>query len=132
MDEKDDVTQGETTQAPDARRSPYVRPATPHRRVASIDDLQADDSMADYSHDSDYTIGSRSPIPGRGYRRSRNEMPQLREELHYGQYLSVPKGRTDIFYARDRKRRARTAMLVIAIVAVVAIAIAAVWKLTGH
>ena len=74
-----------------AARRPYVRPARQHRTVGAVDDLAADDAESDYSHDSEFTVGSRSPLPGRAYRRSRNEMPQLKHDLQYGQYLSVPR-----------------------------------------
>ena len=124
--------QGNVNNATPRARTPYVRPAAPHRTVGAIDDLEADDSMSDYSHDSDYTVGSRATIPGRGYRRSRNEMPQLRQDLHYGQYLSVPKGRRDIFHGNNRRRHARTVFTVIAVVAVLLIVAAGIWKLLGH
>ena len=116
----------------EAARRPYVRPARPHRTVGAVDDLAADDAESDYSHDSEFTVGSHSPLPGRAYRRSRNEMPQLKHDLQYGQYLSVPKGRKDIFVHNGRRRRMRTVITVVVVLALLAIAAAAAWKLTGH
>ena len=59
-------------------------------------------------------------------------MPQLKHDLQYGQYLSVPKGRKDIFVHNGRRRRMRTVITVVVVLALLAIAAAAAWKLTGH
>ncbi len=108
----------------------YVRPRTAHRSVEPIDDLADDiaDDEAHVSHDSEFAL-SGSPISGHGYRRSRHDGQQLRQDLHYGQYLEVPKGRRDIFVKRDRAGRRRTiavvAVLVVALVALLAWALIA-------
>ena len=104
------------------RRTPYVRASRPHRSQGSIDDL-GQEVEPDYVNDSDYStrggIGS-----GAGYRRSRSDMKQLRRDLHYGQYLEIPKGRRDIFASRERKNRVKS---VLALIVVLALVFAAAW-----
>lgn len=115
---------------PTATAGAYVRPRTARRSVEPIDDLADDiaDDEAHVSHDSEFAL-SGSPISGHGYRRSRHDGQQLRQDLHYGQYLEVPKGRRDIFVKRDRAGRRRAiavvAVLVLALVALLAWALVA-------
>ena len=108
--------------APTQRRTPYVRASRPHRSQGSIDDL-GQDVEPDYVNDSDYA--SRGGLTsGAGYRRSRSDMRQLRRDLHYGQYLEIPKGRRDIFASRERKSRIKS---VLALIVVAAILVAAAY-----
>ena len=110
----------------------YVRPRTYHRTVEPVDDLAyAEDQAfeANVVHDSDYTIGSRNPFSGKGYRRSQREMPQLRRDLKYGQYLSIPKGRRSIFQSRERQQRLRSTLALIVVIALLAVAAVLVWHL---
>ena len=53
---------------------------------------------------------------------------QLRRDLHYGQYLEIPKGRRDIFASRERKTRIKTAIALVAVLAVLAIVVFFVWE----
>lgn len=104
------------------RRTPYVRASKPHRSQGSIDDL-GQEVEPDYVNDSDYS--SRGGLTsGAGYRRSRSDMKQLRRDLHYGQYLEIPKGRRDIFASRERKSRIKS---VLALIVVVALLFGAAW-----
>lgn len=110
----------------------YVRPRTYHRTVEPVDDLAyAEDQAfeANVVHDSDYTIGSRNPFSGKGYRRSQREMPQLRQDLKYGQYLSIPKGRRSIFQSRERQQRIRSVIALIVVIALLAVAAVLIWHL---
>ena len=109
--------------APASAGTPYVR--TPKTRITAdpIDDYTQEgvDSGA-YTHESDFTADS-SIMSGRGYRRSRSEMKQLKRNLQYGQYLEIPKGRRDIFAKRERMARVKSllaAILVLAVLAAVA------------
>ena len=93
--------------APAAEPAPYARQRAQHRSVDPIDDFAAGDIAPEATtHDSDY-VGSRG-MGGRSYRRSREQGEQLRRDLHYGQYLEIPKGRRDIFVSRERKSRRRS------------------------
>ena len=67
-------------------------------------------------------------LSGRSYRKSRSEMSQLRRDLHYGQYLEIPKGRRDIFASRERKMRIRSAVALGAVIAVLCVIVFFVWR----
>jgi cell division septal protein FtsQ len=55
-------------------------------------------------------------------------MPQLRRDLHYGQYLEIPKGRRDIFASRERKMRIRSVIALIAVIVILAVIVFFVWQ----
>lgn len=55
-------------------------------------------------------------------------MPQLRRDLHYGQYLEIPKGRRDIFASRERKMRIRSVVALIAVIVVLCVIVFFVWQ----
>ena len=78
------------------------------------------------THDSDY-VGSRG-MGGRSYRRSREQGEQLRRNLHYGQYLEIPKGRRDIFVSRERKSRRRSLIACIVVLAILAVVVFFLWE----
>ena len=114
------------------RHRSYVRPSNPHRTVDPVDDLAVDDAYAHAGHDSNYTAHTNSPLSGRAYRKSRNEMPQLRHDLPYGQYLSIPKGRRTIFSAHERRSRIGSAVITVLVVTGLAVLVAIRWHLIGH
>lgn len=101
----------------------YVRRSTPHKTQPPVNDLAQDDVIQqERSHDSKYSV-SKSPISGRGYRRSRSDMPNVKKELKYGQYLEVPKGGRSIFESRSQRRHRQQITIGVAVVAAVIIAI---------
>ena len=103
--------------------APYVRQRPAHRSVEPIDDLAQEPDEAGYvTHDSDFTVPG-GAISGRAYRRSRAEGAQLRRDLHYGQYLEIPKGRRDIFASRERRTRIKTAVALFVVLAVLAVVV---------
>ena len=108
--------------------APYVRQRPAHRSVEPIDDLAQEPDEAGYvAHDSGYTMPG-GALSGRAYRRSRAEGAQLRRDLHYGQYLEIPKGRRDIFASRERRTRIKTAIALFAVLAILAIVVFFVWE----
>lgn len=109
--------------------TPYVRSRPAHRTVEPIDDYanQEGDYEQYVAHDSDYTI--KGGGSGNSYRRSRASQGQLRRDLHYGQYLEVPKGRRDIFISRERKSRAKTIVALIVLLVVLVVVAIVVWTL---
>lgn len=108
--------------------APYVRQRPAHRSVEPIDDLAQEPDEAGYmTHDSDFTVPG-GAISGRAYRRSRAEGAQLRRDLHYGQYLEIPKGRRDIFASRERRTRIKTAVALFVVLAVLAVVVFFVWE----
>lgn len=122
------AAQVDEADAPLPRQSaPYVRQRPAHRSVEPIDDLADEGAEFDrITHESGYTSKGMS-LSGRGYRRSRAEGQQLRRDLHYGQYLEIPKGRRDIFVSRERKARVRSIIALIAVLAVLAVVIYFLW-----
>lgn len=108
--------------------APYVRQRPAHRSVEPIDDLaQEPDDAGHVTHDSDFTVPG-GAISGRAYRRSRAKGAQLRRDLHYGQYLEIPKGRRDIFASRERRTRIKTAVALFVVLAVLAVVVFFVWE----
>lgn len=111
-----------------AHSARYVRQRPAHRTVEPIDDLAQDDEGPEtITHDSGFTTGG-SVLTGRSYRRSRAEGEQLRRDLHYGQYLEIPKGRRDIFASRERKSRIKSAIALLVVLAVLAVVVFFVWE----
>lgn len=110
--------------------APYVRTHPAHRSVEPIDDFanQADDIDQYVAHDSDYTIRGNA-FEGASYRRSRAQQSRLRRDLHYGQYLEIPKGRRDIFISRERRSRVKTFVALVVLLAVLAFVAYNLWGL---
>ena len=118
----------EPRHAPAAPAAPYVRQRPAHRSVEPIDDFAQDDELpTNIAHDSGFTTGG-SLLSGQGYRRSRADSKQLRRDLHYGQYLEIPKGRRDIFASRERKTRLKTFLALVVVLAVLAVVVFFVWE----
>lgn len=117
----------ESTPAPAPAPTPYVHKRPPRRSVEPIDDLAEDEEQsAPVTHDSGYTVRG-GALSGRAYRRSRAEGQQLRRDLHYGQYLEIPKGRRDIFVSRERKTRAKSVLALVVVLAILAVAAYLLW-----
>lgn len=112
--------EGTSTPQPTQVGTPYVRTPRPRITQPAINDLADDDDLATsgYTHDSGYTSGG-ALSSGRGYRRSRSDMNQLRRNLHYGQYLEIPKGRRDIFAKRERASRVKSLLAAVVVIALV-------------
>lgn len=108
--------------------APFVHARPARRSVEPIDDLaQDDEASAPITHDSGYTVRG-GALSGRAYKRSRAQGQQLRRDLHYGQYLEIPKGRRDIFASRERKTRIKTAVALLVLLAVLAVVVFVVWE----
>ena len=111
-----------------SKPAPFVRQRPAHRSVEPIDDFAHDDDLpTNIAHDSGFTTGG-SLLSGQGYRRSRADSKQLRRDLHYGQYLEIPKGRRDIFASRERKTRLKTFFALVLVLAVLAVVVFFVWE----
>lgn len=107
---------------------PYVRSRPTHRTQPPIDDYSSDGMDEEgVTHDSGITTGG-NVFSGRSYRKARSEMPQLRRDLHYGQYLEIPKGRRDIFASRERKSHVRSVIALVVVIVILAIVVFIVWQ----
>lgn len=108
--------------------APYVRQRPAHRTVEPIDDLAEDEDPANVvTHETGYTLPGKA-LSGRAYRRSRAEGEQLRRDLHYGQYLEIPKGRRDIFASRERRTRIKSLIALFAVLALLAVVVFFLWE----
>ncbi|MCI1665745.1 MAG: hypothetical protein LKI25_05160 [Atopobiaceae bacterium] len=128
-DEKIEMT-GAQEEVP-RRQATFVRRPQPHRTQPPVNDIEADEAVStEYTHDSDFTMRRGNPLAGgHAYRKSRSGMPQMQHDLHYGQYLEMPKGSRSIFATREQRMRRRVVTIVI-VVAIVAIVVALlVWGL---
>lgn len=106
-----------------AQRPAYVREPRYHKSQPPVNDIQADETYDNqYSHESGYTLSSRTGMSRGMYRGARSQETKVRQELKYGQYLSVPKGSREIFGSRERQQR-RTIITVAVAVAVIAIVV---------
>ena len=111
-------------------RTPYVRKPRPRKTQEAINDLEQDESYAQgFTHDSNVTVRGRNPLSGTAYRRSRANMSQLQRDLHYGQYLEIPKGKRSIFSSRERSAAIRSRAILAAIVIVLIIVAILAWQL---
>ncbi len=103
-------------------RTPYVRRTRPRKTQEAINDLEQDETYSQgFTHDSNITVRGRNPLSGTAYSRSRANIPQLQRDLHYGQYLSIPKGKRQIFSSRERSAAIRSRAIMAAIVIVLVI-----------
>ena len=99
-----------------ARRPAYVRKPRPHRTQPPVNDVPVDDEIGrGYAYDSSYTVHGRGHLRSGAYRRARSSEAKVRQELKYGQYLSVPKGNREIFSSRGASHKKRLAIVIVAI-----------------
>ena len=93
-----------------------------HKTVEAIhDDILDHDEKAAYTHETDFVSQSSSKLGNRGWKRSKKNMPQLKKDLQYGQYLHVPKAQKAIFSSAAQRRRKKriTAAILIGIILIV-------------
>jgi len=111
-------------------RTPYVRKPKPRKTQEAINDLEQDETYASgFTHDSNITVRGRNPLSGSAYSRSRTNMTKLQRDLHYGQYLEIPKGRRQIFSSRERSAAIRSRAAIAAILIVLLIVAIFAWQL---
>lgn len=110
----------EPTEAEDAQDEPFVHQGKTRITQEPISDSDHDDEyQGPYEHDSDFTVSS-GLLGKLSDRRSQAQIGQLRRDLHYGQYLEVPKGRRDIFVSKERATRAKSVIALLVVLAALA------------
>jgi hypothetical protein len=114
-------------------QAPYQRPSAPRHTMPPVNDLAEDDAEAQtsYTHDSSYANASFNPIASIDYRRTQQSLSKAKQDLKYGQYLEVPKGRRDIFTGKERSRRIRSVISLVVVVAILGLAAYLIWRLFG-
>ena len=107
----------------------YVRQRPAHRSVGTVSDFDdsGKEAPASIAHDSGYTNRG-SLVGANSYRRSRSDAEKLRRDLHYGQYLEIPKGRRDIFVKRERSSNIKTFLVLVLVIAILAVAVYFMWQ----
>ena len=114
------------------RNAPYIRQPKPRKTAEAIDDLGEDESYsAGFAHDSNIAVGGSLPLSGQPYRRSRADMGKLQRDLHYSQYLEIPKGRRQIFASRERERQIRCRIAAVVVIVVLLLATLLILRLGG-
>ena len=106
----------------------YTRPRRHHVTQPPVNSLAEDDLEKEYVHDSNFVNG-RGPIGDRAYRRSRQDIATLKRDSPYGQYLSVPKGRRQIFASRERRRRLKAVLALFVVVAILVAVALVLWNM---
>lgn len=106
----------------------YVREPARHVSQPPVDDMQADEAIeSSYTYETGYTLQKRG-LGGRGaYRRAQSQQNKIRQELKYGQYLSVPKGSREIFSSREDERKKKIAIAAVLVIAIVVILLIVFW-----
>lgn len=102
------------------RKRAYL--STQHKTVEPIcDDILDQEEKDAYTHDTEFVSQSSSKFGSRGWKRSNKNMPQLKKDLQYGQYLHVPKAQKAIFssVAQRRRKKRITAAILIGIILIV-------------
>lgn len=131
-DGEDIAQQPETQPQAEAprQRPAYVREPRHHKSQPPVNDIQADETYDNqYSHESGYTLSTRSRMSRGAYRGARFQETKVRQELKYGQYLSVPKGSREIFGSREQQQRRTIAMVAIVVAAIALIVLLVVFFL---
>ncbi|MDD5800157.1 MAG: hypothetical protein PUD09_05945 [Coriobacteriales bacterium] len=105
------------------RHTPYIRQPRPRKTQEAINDMEQDETYSvGFAHDSNVAVGGNTPLSGLGYRRSRADMGKLQRDLHYGQYLEIPKGKRQIFSSREREQQIRSRAITVGVVAFLIVA----------
>lgn len=108
-------------------KQPYVRQHRAHKTVEPINDfVRTEEDEAPTMHDSSFTLGKNSR-GSKSWRKSHNEIAQLRKDLHYGQYLQVPKGQRDIFVKKERRSNAGSLIAAVVVLIIIAVVIYFLW-----
>ena len=112
------------------QRPAFVREPRHHKTQPPVNDVQADETYDNqYSHESGYTISNRNRLSRGMYRNARSQETKVKQELRYGQYLSVPRGSREIFGSRERQQRRTIAAIAIAVAIVAVIVLLVVFLL---
>lgn len=109
-------------------RPAYERAQPRHVSQPPVNDMEADETLeSSYGYETGYTIQKRG-LGGKGaYRHAQSQQNKIRQELKYGQYLSVPKGNREIFGSRENERKKKLAVAAVIIVALIVIAFIVFW-----
>lgn len=119
--------QAQAAPASQSPKQPYVHQRRAHKTVEPISDFsRPDEEEVSTLHDSGFTLG-KSGRGSRNWKKANGEIAQLRKDLHYGQYLQVPKGQRDIFAKKERRSNAWSLIAAVIVLLIVAVVIYFLW-----
>ena len=112
----------------DAAKQPYVRRHRPHKTVEPISDFTLPGEKLEIPENQAAGFeSSKGAYAKKGWRKPKNEIAHLRKDVHYGQYLQVPKGQRDIFVRKERRSNAGSLIAAIIVLAIIAAVVYFLW-----
>ncbi len=106
-------------------RAAFSHEPKPRKTQPPASVTSEDFATADYAESTNYTAKGAPRMADGGYRRSRSGEKKMKENLRYGQYLEVPKGKQPIFQQSRSSRR--TVFAIAAILVAVAVVLFFCW-----
>ena len=120
-------SQAQAAPASQSPKQPYVHQRRAHKTVEPISDFsRPDEEEVSTLHDSSFTLG-KGGRGSRNWKKANGEIAQLRKDLHYGQYLQVPKGQRDIFAKKERRSNAGSLIAAVIVLIIIAVVIYFLW-----
>ncbi len=112
----------------DAAKQPYVRQHRHHKTVEPISDFTMPGEKLELPENQAAGFESRKgAYAKKGWRKPKNEIAHLRKDVHYGQFLQVPKGQRDIFVRKERRSNAGSLIAAIIVLAIIAAVFFFLW-----
>ena len=111
-----------------AAKQPYVRQHRHHKTVEPISDFTMPGEKLELpeNHAAGFE-SSKGSYAKKGWRKPKNEIAHLRKDVHYGQFLQVPKGQRDIFVRKERRSNAGSLIAAIIVLAIIATVFYFLW-----
>ena len=111
-----------------ATKQPYVRQHRHHKTVEPISDFTMPGEKLELPENQAAGFeSSKGSYAKKGWRKPKNEIAHLRTDVHYGQYLQVPKGQRDIFVRKERRSNAGSLIAAIIVLAIIAAVFYFLW-----
>ena len=109
-------------------KQPYVRQHRHHKTVEPISDFTMPGEKLELPENQAAGFeSSKGSYAKKGWRKPKNEIAHLRKDVHYGQYLQVPKGQRDIFVRKERRSNAGSLIAAIIVLAIIAAVFYFLW-----
>lgn len=109
-------------------KQPYVRQHRHHKTVEPISDFTMPGEKLELPENQAAGFeSSKGSYAKKGWRKPKNEIAHLRKDVHYGQFLQVPKGQRDIFVRKERRSNAGSLIAAIVVLAIIAAVVYFLW-----
>ena len=111
-----------------AAKQPYVRQHRHHKTVEPISDFTMPGEKLELPENQAAGFeSSKGSYAKKGWRKPKSEIAHLRKDVHYGQFLQVPKGQRDIFVRKERRSNAGSLIAAIIVLAIIAAVVYFLW-----